>query len=126
MQKPEFPAFRAADASPRQDPKKGQVTIPTRLRTQAGIADGDLVEVTFLGGKMVLRPKGVIDRAKVPAAGGEYTRGQRRIIDAGIDQGLEDFKQGRAHGQFASARGASAYIERMAENGSAKSKPRVR
>jgi AbrB family looped-hinge helix DNA binding protein len=107
--------------------KKGQLTIPTSLRTRAGIAEGDLIEAAFSRGKIILTPKTVIDRSKFPTASGEYTPGQRRIIDAGIAQGIEDFKQGRSHGPFASAKAASAYIERMAKKRpTAKRKPRVR
>src|ERR1700682_2822563 len=40
---------------------KGQVSIPTRLRQQAGIAEGDMVEATFQRGHIVLTPKVVID-----------------------------------------------------------------
>jgi AbrB family looped-hinge helix DNA binding protein len=46
---------------------KGQVTIPTRLRTQAGIVEGDFVEATFHRGKIVLTPKLVIDRSQFRA-----------------------------------------------------------
>jgi AbrB family looped-hinge helix DNA binding protein len=35
---------------------KGQVTIPTRLRNQAGLSKGDLVEFTFQRGKIVITP----------------------------------------------------------------------
>ena len=41
--------------------KKGLVTLPTRLRSQAGITDGDLIEATFQRGKIILTPKPVID-----------------------------------------------------------------
>jgi AbrB family looped-hinge helix DNA binding protein len=94
--------------------KNGQVTIPARLRTQAAIADGDLIEAAFSRGKIILTPIAVNDRSEFPTASGEYTPEQRRIIDAGIAQGLEDFKKGRSHGPFASAKAASAYIERIA------------
>jgi AbrB family looped-hinge helix DNA binding protein len=94
--------------------KKGQITLPTRLRSQAGIGDGDLVDATFSRGKIILTPKVVIDRSKFPTADDEYTPEQRRIIDAGIAKGLEDFRKGRFHGPFASAKEASAYIERVA------------
>jgi AbrB family looped-hinge helix DNA binding protein len=99
--------------------KKGQVTIPIRLRSRAGMADGDLVEAAFSRGKIILTPKTVVDRSRFPTASGEYTPEQRRIIDAGIAQGLEDFKQGSSHGPFASAQAASAYIERMVKHGPA-------
>ena len=95
--------------------RKGQVTIPNRMRTQAGIADGDLVEAVFSRGRIILTPKVAVDRSKFPTARDEYTPEQRRIIDVGIAEGLEDFKAGRSHGPFASAKEASAYIERMAK-----------
>jgi AbrB family looped-hinge helix DNA binding protein len=40
---------------------KGQVTIPTRLRNQAGLSKGDLVEFSFHRGKIVITPKVAID-----------------------------------------------------------------
>jgi AbrB family looped-hinge helix DNA binding protein len=95
--------------------KKGQVTIPTRMRTQAGIADGDLVEAVFSRGKIILTPRAAVGSSKFPSAHDEYTTEQRRHIDAGIAEGVEDFKRGRSHGPFASANEASAYIERMAK-----------
>ena len=47
---------------------KGQVTIPTHVREQAGLSKGDLVEFSFERGKIVITPKLVIDRSKCPAA----------------------------------------------------------
>lgn len=107
--------------------KKGQVTIPTRLRNQAGIGGGDLVQAAFSRGKIILTPIATIDRSEFPTASGEYTAEQRRIIDAGIAQGLEDFKKGRFHGPFASAKAASAYIEHITKHpAAAKRKSRFR
>ncbi|MGO9260608.1 MAG: AbrB/MazE/SpoVT family DNA-binding domain-containing protein [Bryobacteraceae bacterium] len=37
---------------------KGQMTLPTRLRTLAGIAEGDFVEAVFQRGKIVMPLKG--------------------------------------------------------------------
>ena len=82
---------------------KGQVTIPIRLRTQAGIAEGDLIEATFQGGKIVLTPKLVIDRSKFPTADDEYTSAQRRAIDSRLAKGLADIKAGRVQGPFGTA-----------------------
>lgn len=79
---------------------KGQVTIPSRLRSQAGIAEGDLVEASFQGGKIVLTPKLVIDRSRFPTAADEYTPEQRRVIDARLAESTEDIKKGRVHGPF--------------------------
>jgi len=39
------------------------MTLPTRLRTQAGISEGDLVEAVFHRGKIVLTPTLTVDRS---------------------------------------------------------------
>src|ERR1700738_5291177 len=54
--------------------RKGQVTIPTRVREQAGLGKGDLVEFSYQRGKIVITPKVVIDRSKFPSADDEYIR----------------------------------------------------
>jgi len=89
---------------------KGQVTIPTRLREQAGLNKGDVVEFTYQGGKIVITPKMVIDRRSFPSAVSEYTPEQKRIVDAQLAEGLADIKAGRVR-SFASAKDTSAYIE---------------
>jgi AbrB family looped-hinge helix DNA binding protein len=75
---------------------KGQVTIPTRVREQAGLSKGDLVEFSFQRGKIVITPKLVIDRSEFPNADDEYTPEQRRIIDAQLDKA----DKGPFHGPF--------------------------
>ena len=60
--------------------RKGQVTIPTRLRAQVGLVDGDFVEARAHRGKIVLTPKSVVDR--------EYKPAQRRAIDARLAEEL--------------------------------------
>jgi len=95
--------------------KKGQVTIPTCLRNQAVITGGHLIEAAFSRGRIILAPKAAIDRSKFAASRDEYTPEQRWAIDAGIAEGLEDFRRGRSYGPFASAKEASAYIELMAK-----------
>ena len=42
----------------------------------------------------------VIDRSKFPAADGEYTPEQRRIIDARLTESTKDIRAGRLHGPF--------------------------
>ena len=90
---------------------KGQVTIPARLRTQAGISEGDLVEASLNNGKIIFTPKVVIDRSKFPTADDEYTREQRRIIDARLAKADRDIKQGRVYGPFNTAEEMAASIE---------------
>ena len=65
---------------------KGQVTIPTSVRRQAGLSKGDLVNFAFQRGKIVITPRLVIDRSQFPNADDEYTPAQRRIIDARLDK----------------------------------------
>lgn len=74
---------------------KGQVTIPTRLRAQAGLTEGDLVEAAFEDGKIVLTPKMVVDRAKLPKAEDAYTPAQRRVVDAQLAKAAKDRKPRR-------------------------------
>ena len=72
--------------------RKGQVTIPTRLRIQVGLADGDLLEATAEKGRIVLTPRiGVED---------EYTPAQRRAIDTRLDKAEADVKAGRLSKAF--------------------------
>ena len=63
--------------------KKFQVVIPAKVREQVGIEVGDLLEAKVERGKITFTPKSVIDR--------------------GIAESLEDFKQGRVYGPFESA-----------------------
>ena len=76
------------------------MTIPRRVRSAVGLADGDLVEVKAVGGKIVITPQIVIDRSKFPAADDEYTPAQRRIADARLAKSDEDIKQRRVYGPF--------------------------
>ena len=103
--------------------RKGQMTLPTRLRSRAGISEGDLVEAAFHRGKIVLTPKVVLDRSKFPSADDEYTPAQRRAIDRGIAQSLEEIEQGRSYGPFdshaafvASLRSESKKLRRKKSN----------
>jgi AbrB family looped-hinge helix DNA binding protein len=80
--------------------RKGQMTLPSRLRAAIGVGEGDLVEATLQRGKIVITPKLVIDRAQFPNADKEYTPAQRRAIDRGIAQSEKEYKQGRSFGPF--------------------------
>lgn len=80
---------------------KGQVTIPTSLRNQAGLSKGDLVEFSLRRGKIVITPKLVIDRSQFPHADDDYTPAQRRIIDARLARAEKEIEQRRTYGPFA-------------------------
>ena len=63
---------------------KGQATISTRSREQAGLNVGDLLEAKLeKSGKITLTPKSLIDRH--------------------LEEGLEDIRKGRTYGPFDTA-----------------------
>src|SRR5205809_1167015 len=80
--------------------RKGQMTLPSRLRSAIGVSEGDVVEATVKQGKIVLTPKLIIDRSQFPTADDEYTPAQRRIIDARLAESAADLKAGRIIGPF--------------------------
>jgi len=86
---------------------KGQVTIPTVVRRQAGLAKGDLVNFAFHRGKIIITPMLVIDRSRFRSAEDEYTPKQRRIIDAGIAEG----RKGPYYGPFKNGAEVEAFLE---------------
>ena len=102
---------------------KGQVTIPTSVRRLAGISKGDLVNFAFSRGQIVITPKVVIEHARFPSAGNDYTPAQRRVIDRGISRSEKEYKQGRSFGPFAThADFIAALHKEAAKLGSNKSK----
>jgi AbrB family looped-hinge helix DNA binding protein len=74
--------------------RKGQVTIPTRIRAKLGIADGDVLVMKVRSNCVVLTRKPADDPDD------ELTPEQRRVIDAQLAEGLEDVKMGRVYGPF--------------------------
>ncbi|HXQ67272.1 MAG TPA: AbrB/MazE/SpoVT family DNA-binding domain-containing protein [Alphaproteobacteria bacterium] len=63
---------------------KGQVTIPAEIREEFALAEGDYLEVSREGGKIVLQPKIVLDRD----------------IATKIAEGLADLQAGRVTPAF--------------------------
>ena len=72
--------------------KKGQVTLPVRLRAEVGIVDGDLLDVRYARGKITLTPKSVIDRR--------------------LSESMEDYRKGRFYGPFETAGEMIASLKR--------------
>ena len=79
---------------------KGQVTIPTSVRRQAGLSEGDFVNFAFQRGKIVITPKQVVDHSQFPNADDEYTPEQRRIIDARLDRAAAEVRKGHVSPAF--------------------------
>jgi len=74
---------------------KGQVTIPADIRAEIGLDEGDYVEVTTEGSRVVLTPKEIVDRH--PA------------IDAALAEALEDERAGRLSPAFQTAEEIEAW-----------------
>lgn len=74
---------------------KFQIVIPAKVRKQAGIKVGDLLEAKVERGKLTFVPKAIIDR--------------------GIAESLEDIKQGRFYGPFDTTEEAIASLHRNAK-----------
>lgn len=85
--------------------------FPPRVRRQAGIRIGTKLEVKVSGGVITMLP--------LPAAGDEYTPGQRNKIDAELAASFEDVKHGRVR-TFETAKEMIAFL-----HGPAK-RPRVK
>ena len=98
--------------------RKGQVTIPTRLRVQVGLVDGDLVEAKLERSKIVLTPKLVVDR--------EYTSAQRRVIDARLALSLEQVKRGQTYGPFETHEEMTTFLHGEAKKARSKKPTRVK
>lgn len=81
--------------------QKFQVTIPDRVRKQAGLEVGDFLEATAKGNVITLKPKAVIDR--------------HPDIDARLREALKDVKAGRVSPTFSSAKSAIRYLHRQAK-----------
>jgi len=99
--------------------RKGQMTLPSRLRSLAGITEGDLVEATFRQGKIVIT-KLVVDRSQFPNVDDEYTPAQRRIIDAHLAKADADIKAGRVSRAFETHQDFIADLHKEAKKLSAK------
>ena len=76
---------------------KGQVTIPADIREQLGLNEGDYVEVTTEGSRVVLTPQDIAPR--------------HRAIDAAIAEGLADIRDGRISPSFKSMKEFEAWLK---------------
>lgn len=86
------------------------LVVPPAVRRQAGLRSGDELEFRVSGSVITIRPK------VPPTSGDEYTPAQRRVVDRGIAKGLEDIRNGRTHGPFATADAAIAHLQSLARS----------
>ena len=109
---PEFPAIDVIGMNTTaRIQHKGQVTIPTGVRRQAGLQQGDLVSFAVQRGKIVITPKLVVDRSRFPTADDEYTPAQRRSIEARLAQSEKEYRAGHSFGPFETADGMIAHMK---------------
>lgn len=91
--------------------KKGQLTLPSQVRSRLGLAEGDLVDVKIRSTNIVITPQMVIDRSKFPTADDEYTPEQRRIINARLDEA----EKGPYYGPFKSGSEVARFLKKRRE-----------
>jgi AbrB family looped-hinge helix DNA binding protein len=96
---------------------KYQVTIPNVLRRKMGVGAGDMLEAKVESGKITLTPK--------PDGEPEYTREQRRAIDARLAKALADVKNGLTVGPFETVDETIASMKRELKKRSARKKPKL-
>lgn len=73
-----------------------QVVIPKKIHDQLGLEPGDYLDVVLQGGRVVFTPKTLVDKR--------------------IEEGLEDFRQGRVYGPFCSAQEAVLSLHSLSKS----------
>ena len=76
-----------------------QVVIPKKIHDKLGLAPGDYLEVEVERGKVVMTPKTLVNKQ----------------IEKRLAEGIEDFRAGRSHGPFDSAKDAVRYLHTEAK-----------
>lgn len=92
----------------RQNSTYGSGDHPTGVRRQVGLSQGDLVDLAYSRGKIVITPKLVTDRSQFPNTDDEYTPEQRRVIDAE----LREAGKGPFSGPFRNGDEVAAFLTR--------------
>jgi antitoxin MazE len=75
--------------------QRRQVVIPKEICEELGLQEGDFLEVTSAEGKVIIKPKKLVD------ADDELTPTKRVVIDKRLAEAEEDIKAGRVSGPFA-------------------------
>lgn len=97
---------------------KKRLIVPASVQRRARIKAGDRLEFKVSGGVITIVPK-------LPTAESEYTPEERRIIDARIAEGMEDYRKGRSHGPFTAGE-AVKFLKSQMKRRPAKSLKRAR
>ena len=75
--------------------QRRQVVIPKEICDELGMQEGDYLEVTSTAGKVIIKPKKLVDADDV------LTPRQRAVTDKRLAEAEEDIKAGRVSGPFA-------------------------
>ncbi|GJQ60524.1 MAG: AbrB/MazE/SpoVT family DNA-binding domain-containing protein [Candidatus Scalindua sp. AMX11] len=76
---------------------KFQITIPTKVRDEMHIKEGDFLEIKAKGKTIFIKPKTIVDRESVEDA---------------INEGMDDYKKGRTSGPFRSVKDFKASLKK--------------
>ncbi len=93
-----------------------QVVIPQGVRDRIGVNVGDVLEATAVSGSIVLKPKAI--------SHSEYTKEQRRKIDARLAKSLAEHKQGKSYGPFETHEEMVAFLHERVSAKTAKRRAR--
>ncbi|MBS3968448.1 MAG: AbrB/MazE/SpoVT family DNA-binding domain-containing protein [Truepera sp.] len=77
---------------------KYQITIPAKVRDALALAEGDLLDMTVEGSRIVLVPQEVVARVDVKAA---------------ITEGLRAYQEGDVSAAFESVEELEAYLDQQ-------------
>ena len=94
------------------------LVVPPSVRRRAGIKPGDRLEFKVSGGIITITSK--------PPSADDYTPGQRRSIDRGLNQSLKEYQQGKSVGPFDTAEEFLADLHKESAKLSAKKTKRAR
>ena len=77
--------------------QRRQVVIPKEICDELNLQEGDFVEVTSAQGKVIIKPKKLVDADDV------LTPAQRAVTDKRLAEAEEDIRAGRVSRPFATA-----------------------
>jgi AbrB family looped-hinge helix DNA binding protein len=72
--------------------RNGQVTIPSELRRQVGIEEGDLIELQAVGDHLILVPKKLIDKSQAYFWAPEWQAAEREAQEDIDEDRIEEFE----------------------------------
>ena len=84
-----------------------QVVIPKAIHDELGLRPGDYLQVEVAQGRVMFTPKALVDKH----------------IEQRIQEGLDDFTEGRTHGPFDTAEGAVEYLHAHTRPKRARARP---